>query len=185
MPDLPPASSDTHSPATAADDAFRPEPVHANKGLRAIALFEATKGLLVLMAGVGVLGLLHRDVQQVAEELVRSLRLNPNSHYPQTFLEWSSHVTHGQLWWTASASVVYCAFRLAEAYGLWTERTWAELLAVLSGVAPMPFEILGLYRHPSGFKFGLLGFNVLIVLYVMVLMVHSRRRAARLPPEPI
>jgi hypothetical protein len=40
-------------------------------GLRAIAVYEAAKGCLVLLAGMGLLGLIHRDVQEAGEELVR------------------------------------------------------------------------------------------------------------------
>ena len=39
-------------------------------GLRLIAVFDATKGLLVLLAGFGLLSLLHRDAEVLAEELV-------------------------------------------------------------------------------------------------------------------
>jgi uncharacterized membrane protein (DUF2068 family) len=152
----------------------------ANKGLRAIALFEAAKGLLVLLAGLGALGLLHRDLEDVAHNLLQLLRLNPSARYPQIFLEKVSHVTHGQLWWTAYGAAVYSTFRLAEAYGLWYERTWAEWLAVVSGLLPLQFEIVGLFRHPTMFRTCLLLLNILVVFYVAAVMVLSRQRAARL-----
>ena len=39
--------------------------------VRTIALVEAAKGALALVAGVGLLGLVHRDVSAVAEQFVR------------------------------------------------------------------------------------------------------------------
>ena len=54
---------------------------------RTIALLEGGKGLLVLLAGVGLLGLIHHDVQAVAEVLVREAHLNPASHIPRIFIE--------------------------------------------------------------------------------------------------
>ena len=46
-------------------------------GVRIVAAFEATKGLLVLLAGFGVLSLIHQDVQQVADN-----RHNLQKSYP-------------------------------------------------------------------------------------------------------
>ena len=45
------------------------------RGIRFVAVFEAAKGLIVIAAGFGLLGLLHRDVQAIAEELLRHFHL--------------------------------------------------------------------------------------------------------------
>jgi hypothetical protein len=47
-----------------------------------VAAFEAAKGLLVLAAGFGLLSLLHKDVQVLAERFVDRLHLNPAKRYP-------------------------------------------------------------------------------------------------------
>ena len=39
------------------------------RGLRAVATFEALKGVIVLLLGLGILGLLHKDVEAAAESL--------------------------------------------------------------------------------------------------------------------
>src|SRR5262249_28390753 len=67
-------------------------------GLRSVALFEGTKGALVLAAGCGLLGLVHRDVQGLAEEIVRHSHLNPASRYPRILLEAASKLTDANLW---------------------------------------------------------------------------------------
>ena len=40
-------------------------------GIRLVAFFEASKGALVLAAGFGLFELVHRNIRDVAEELVR------------------------------------------------------------------------------------------------------------------
>ena len=70
-------------------------------GIRAIAIHEAAKGALVLLAGFGLLGLLHRDVEALAERLVTFSHLNPASKYPRIFLDAATRVTDTQLWWLA------------------------------------------------------------------------------------
>src|SRR5438552_7475661 len=102
-------------------------------GVRAVALFEAAKGALVLAAGLGLLALIHRDVQAFAERLVRMSHLDPASHYPRIFIDAASHVTSARLWLFAAAAAIYALVRGVEAYGLWMERRWAEWFALISG----------------------------------------------------
>ena len=71
--------------------------------MRVVAAFEAGKGALVLLAGLGLLSLIHRDIQAVAEHIVRMGHLNPASHYPRVFIEAASRVTDGYLWAMAGA----------------------------------------------------------------------------------
>ena len=52
-------------------------------GVRAVGVFEAAKGVVVLIAGLGLLSLVHRDAQHAAETIVRHLHLNPARHYPR------------------------------------------------------------------------------------------------------
>jgi len=57
---------------------------HWHKGVRVIALFEAAKGILVLTAGMGLLALAHRNLQALAEQLIRWFHLDPAGHYPKS-----------------------------------------------------------------------------------------------------
>src|SRR5678815_3895868 len=90
--------------------------------MRTVALFEAAKGALVLLAGLGLLALINRDVQAIAEHLVRLSHLNPAAHYPRIFVDAASHVTNQRLWLLAAAAAAYALVRGVEAYGLWYER---------------------------------------------------------------
>ncbi|MSR01323.1 MAG: DUF2127 domain-containing protein [Gemmatimonadetes bacterium] len=66
-------------------------------GLRAVALLEAAKGLLVLAAGSGLLLLINRDVEALAERLLAHLHLNPAHHYPRVFLQIAGDPTRAWL----------------------------------------------------------------------------------------
>jgi uncharacterized membrane protein (DUF2068 family) len=72
--------------------------------------------------------------------------------------------------------LVYAAIRFTEATGLWLEREWAEWFALLSGGLYLPWEIFELVRHPTFLKWGVLGINILIVLYMAWLLLDSYRR---------
>ncbi len=142
------------------------------KLMRLVAVFEASKGLLVLLAGCGLLAMLHRDVQHVAEELVRFMHLNPASHYPRIFIDAAAHTTHGRLWMLAWLAFAYAMVRLVEGYGLWRERRWAEWFAAVSGGIYVPLEAFELWSHPSWLRAFTLSANLAVVAY----MAWSLRR---------
>ena len=142
-------------------------------GIRLIAFFEAAKGALVLLAGLGLLSLIHRDVQAVAEHIVRLGHLNPASHYPKIFIDAASRVTNGYLWAMAGGAVVYSIVRGIEAYGLWHERRWAEWFAMVAGGMYLPVEIFELFHRWTCLKLVVFGTNVLIVAYMAYALLHS------------
>src|SRR5205823_3820788 len=67
-------------------------------GLRTIAVFEAAKGLLVLLVEVGLLSLLHKDVSAVAEHVVRILHMNPEHRFSHVILQAANRMTDAKLW---------------------------------------------------------------------------------------
>lgn len=141
--------------------------------MRTVALFEATKGALVLIAGLGLLTLINRDVQTIAERIVRFIHLNPASHYPHIFVDAASQLTNRRLWWLAGAAVVYAAVRGIEAYGLWYERRWAEWFALIAGGVYLPLEIYELFHHVTWIKVAVFSTNVAIVIYIAYALMHS------------
>jgi uncharacterized membrane protein (DUF2068 family) len=147
-------------------------------GLRSVAVFEAIKGAIVLIAGLGLATLVHRDVQQVAEQLVHHLHLDPARRYPRIFLDATADMSSARLWWLAAGACAYAAFRFTEAYGLWRERAWAEWLAAISGSIYIPFEIISLTHGVTPLRIVTFTCNVLIVALMVAEL--RRRRALRM-----
>ena len=82
--------------------------------VRAIALFEATKGTLVLLMGLGALSLVHHDVQRIVMELGAHLHLNPAKKYQNIFVEAAAHLTDARLWVLATLAATYAVVRFCE-----------------------------------------------------------------------
>jgi hypothetical protein len=91
-------------------------------GVRAVATVEAAKGAVILLAGFGLLSLVHRSAQEVAEEIVGHMHLNPASRYPCIFIDLAGHLSDSRLWMLAGLAMTYSGLRFLEAYGLWSER---------------------------------------------------------------
>lgn len=140
-----------------------------------MALFEAFKGTLVLLAGLGVLSLLHKDVGEQAERIVRLLHMNPDHHRSvQVFVDAASKVNDKGLWVMAGGALAYTTVRLIEAYGLWHARVWAEWFALLSGFMYLPWEILQLMHKGTPIRWGLLTLNLLVILYMVYVRFSDR-----------
>jgi uncharacterized membrane protein (DUF2068 family) len=154
---------------------------HANHsvGLRTVAVVEATKGILVLLLGVGVLALIHKNLDDVAEWLTEMLRVNPEGRLSNLFFNAADRATDKTLWVLAIGALVYAAVRFVEAFGLWREREWAQWFALLSGALYLPWELYSLLRHPRPLKWGVVAANAVIVLYMLSLRVKARRRSVR------
>jgi uncharacterized membrane protein (DUF2068 family) len=142
--------------------------------LRAVALFEAAKGALVLVAGFGLFRLIHRDAEHVADLLSRHLHLNAAKEHTRIFVELLSNLSSSRLWMLAALALTYSCVRFIEAYGLWRDRPWAKWLAALSGAIYVPFELYELYLGLSAIKVAALVLNVAVVAY----MAHSIRHGS-------
>jgi len=148
-------------------------------------LFEAAKGALVLLAGLGLLALIDRNVQAIAERIVRFSHLNPASHYPRIFVDAASHVTNRRLWFLAACAALYAIVRGVEAYGLWYERRWAEWFALIAGGLYLPLEVYELFHRATWIKVAVLSTNIGIVVYMAYALMHSAEqdRELRQPPN--
>lgn len=140
--------------------------------LRAVAMFEAGKGMLVLLVGCGLLSLMQRDVQQLAEQLISHLHLDPAKHTPRIFLDAAADMTNARLWLLAVFAIAYASVRFIESFGLWHQKRWAKWFAAVSGAIYIPFELVELALDATSLAASALAVNVLIV----GVMIHHLRR---------
>jgi uncharacterized membrane protein (DUF2068 family) len=148
------------------------------RGIRVIAVFEASKGLLVLSAGLGLLSLVHHDLQATAERLVRHSHLDPARHYPRIFIEAASHTNDSRLRSLATLAFLYAAVRLIEAYGLWKMRVWAEWFAIIAGSLFLPVEVYEMFEQATWTRAIVFLTNLFIVAYLVYFLLSNRRERA-------
>ena len=146
-------------------------------GLRAVAVIEFAKGVVVLLAGLGLLSLIHRNVQAVAEEIVRSLHMDPAHRYPRIFIDAARKFTDGDLWSDCLMALMYAVVKFVEGYGLWHERLWAEWFAIVTTGLYMPKEIYLLVERPTWVHLLVLLANVIII--VCLGWLFSRKKIPR------
>jgi uncharacterized membrane protein (DUF2068 family) len=156
------------------------ESQYVKDGLRIVSIFEAIKGLLVLLTGFGILAYIHKDLHLAAERLVRHFHLNPASRYPRIFLDLADRVNDGELWFMALSALLYSLVRFVEAYGLWRQRHWAEWFAVLTGGIYVPLELFEITHGVTWPKAVLLIVNAGIVGYLSFVLSRTRQKRQHL-----
>ena len=150
-------------------------PVAKRRTLRAIAAFEAIKGVAALAAIIGALDLMHHDVRHLAIVLIGRFGLNPDARYPSILLHYADLLPGANVRLLVFLASGYILVRLAEAYGLWNERAWGEWLGTLSSGIYLPFEIGHLMHRPSVISAVVLAGNAFLVSF-LVFQLWGRHR---------
>lgn len=164
-----------------AETAKPPDVPHhkAPVGLKWVAAYEFIKGVLFLGIALGALSLVHKDLGEEAQNIVRRLHLDPAWHYSKLFIEESSKIHANRIIWFAVIAGTFSIIRIVASIGLWHEKHWAEWFAVLSAGLYVPIEIHHLIVRPSLVAGGILIVNLAVVVYLSrLIMINYKRRKA-------
>ncbi len=149
---------------------------HPPVTLRALGAFEAAKGALALAAACGILSLRHTDLHAAADTFLLNHGIDPERHYTRLFIESIARATHQDVGPIVAFCVIYGLIRIAEGYGLWQGRHWAEWFAVISAGLYLPFEVRHFAHRVSLLSGGLVLVNVALVIYLARLLKQQRAR---------
>lgn len=152
-----------------------------------MALFEAAKGLLAWAAAAGLLSLRHTDLHAATDAFLLRHGFDPERHYTRLFIESVAGATHHHSVQIVCLALAYGAIRLAEAYGLWNAKHWAEWFAVISAGLYLPLELEHFTHRPGLLSAGIIAFNLALISYLgkLLFQQRERRRAARVQPPSV
>ncbi len=161
----------TDAGACSQERRYNPDP-HAHPGLHAIAVFEAAKGLLALLAASGLEILGPAPLQRGLQVLTGHFQLDPR-HGAMEGL--SNAVNPDSVHLAAGIGLAYALLRFVEAWGLWRARTWASWLGCISAAVYLPLDVYALFRHPGWLSATVLAVNA-IVVWVLARDLRKRPR---------
>ncbi len=164
----------------AAAAAVTTHPLAERKALRAIAMFEAAKGLGALALSLGVLTLVHDDLRAIVVNLIGTVGMDPDAHYPAMLLHYVDIFTEANKVPLLLLVAAYVAVRLSEAWGLWFQRPWGEWLGALSGALYIPLEVRHLLLKQNWASALVLSFNLAVVAYLSWLLWRRRHPPAHM-----
>jgi uncharacterized membrane protein (DUF2068 family) len=151
-------------------------PHHSHPGLRAIALFKASKSLFALIAGLWLGSVVGHDVHAMAVSAAGHLHLDPGWPVTQYLISKAAGISDANIWFFVATFLAYALVHGAEAYGLWHEFLWAEWFTLCSGAIYIPLELHSMMGGVTWINFGLLLVSLAITGYIGWLLYHARKR---------
>ena len=147
------------------------KPSHG-RGLQLIAAFKLVKALALLLVGIGVLKLLHKDVAALVEHWINIFQVDPHNHFIHKLLEKLSIMDDRRLKELSVGTFIYAGIFFTEGLGLAFRKRWAEYFTIITTASFLPIEVYELFKHASIGK----GFALLINLAVVAYLVRELRR---------
>jgi uncharacterized membrane protein (DUF2068 family) len=147
---------------------------HSSKILFLIAIFKLLKGLALIAVGIGVLHLMHRDIEQTVMHWVNMLRIDPENHWIHRILARIFRVSPKQLRAISLGTFLYAGLFLTEGTGLLLRKRWAEYFTIITTSSLLPLELYELVKHFTPAKLMVTIANVAIVAY-LVYSVHRNK----------
>lgn len=138
---------------------YNPSP-RAHPGLHVIAIIEAAKGVLALLAASGLEMLGPVSLQRWVHALIARFQLDPH-HGAMAWL--AKAISPHSIHIAAAVAVVYGVLHIAEGWGLWRAKAWASWLGCIAAALYLPFDIFALLRHPGWISFSVVAINLLVV----------------------
>jgi uncharacterized membrane protein (DUF2068 family) len=149
-----------------------------DRGLLAIGIFKLLKSAFFFCVGLGAVHLLHKDLGDVAMQLMQALHFDPEWKIVTIFTQKADLVDMKHLREIGVGVFAYSALALCEGIGLTLEKPWAEYLTISMTVAFLPWEIWELAHGANIFRVGILLTNLLVVVYLLWLLNRKKKAAA-------
>jgi uncharacterized membrane protein (DUF2068 family) len=143
-------------------------------GLRAVAILESTKGILVLALAIAIIAL-RGHLEDYTEDLLYHLHIDFDRRFAHLMLDAASKLTGTRMLTISLISSAYATVRFIEAWGLWHRRVWAECFALVSGTMYLPWEIMNVIERATWLHMGLLAINVVIIIYMLEMRIRALR----------
>lgn len=143
--------------------------------LRLIGLFKLMKGFLLLLVGVEMFHMLHKNIPDEVTRWIMAVQADPHSHYFHLLLSKLGMVDDHRLKEFGVGSLFYAALLLTEGIGLLCRKHWAEYFTVIVTGSLIPLEIYELLKRVRMLKIVILIVNVAIVIYLIARVRRERR----------
>ncbi|HEX3776940.1 MAG TPA: DUF2127 domain-containing protein [Polyangiaceae bacterium] len=137
------------------------------RGIIAIGVMKLFKALALIVAGIGLLSLLHRDAAETVRHWIEYIRMDPHDRLIDHLLEKIAGVDHRTMRRLGIGTLFYAAVFCTEGMGLLLKQHWAEYLTTGVTASFLPLEIYELVRHPSVAKTFVVLLNIAVVIYLV------------------
>ena len=150
-----------------------------------LAIYYLAQGLLLIAVGVGGLILVDQNHLLVIKQWLRVIRLDPENRFIHWLLTKVLPVTDQMLETFSIGSFVYGGLAFVQGGGLFFSKPWASYLTVLVVGSFIPWELYSLLDDVTPMKLLTLGFNIVIVGYLLMSELRARVSKTTIAQEEI
>jgi uncharacterized membrane protein (DUF2068 family) len=151
-------------------------------GLEIIAGFKFVQAATLIIAGLGALGLMNANVSDIAQDWLERLALGNGQRFAVAaatrVLPLFNAATPRHFAALGAGAFVYASVFLAEGFGLWQGKKWAEYLTIGVTASLLPFEMAAVYNRLTVVRVAALAVNSLVIGY-LVWELRARNRQER------
>ncbi len=151
----------------------------SNAALVAIGVFKLVKSVLLFGLGIGLVYWRDQNLGEAASDWINRLWIA--RPYFDGLIAKLSSVDERILEEVAAGSFIYSALLLVEGIGLCRRKRWAEFMTVGITGSLLPVEFYELFHHLTTVGVIITLVNVAIVWYLVVQIMHDRRKGSDLP----
>ncbi len=138
---------------------YNPDP-HRHPGLHLIALVEASKGCLALLAASGLELIGPAPLQRWIHALIARFQLDPHNGA----IAWlGSAISPDGVHLAALVAALYGCMHVLEGWGLWRAKAWASWLGCVTCMLYLPFDVYALVTHPGWLAAAVVAINLIVV----------------------
>jgi uncharacterized membrane protein (DUF2068 family) len=145
-----------------------------NAVIRTIAAFKLLKAATLILTGIGILKLLHKDVAATLEHWIVALGFDPGRHFVSEFIERVTALPHQRIRDLGIVSLIYAGLFITEGIGLWMLKRWAEWFTVIITASLVPVEVYEIVQRTTALRILILLINIAVVVYLLRRIVKDR-----------
>lgn len=145
-----------------------------------IAAYNFGKGLLMFTITLGLLGLLHKDVDTIVGRWISALGVSLENERVAALLKQLDVVTDNQLIIFSGITFLFAVVFVVEGVGLFYRKRWAEYLTIAVTSSFIPLELFETVKRFGSARCILLTVNVVIVCcLVWILKKNPKPKTGR------
>jgi uncharacterized membrane protein (DUF2068 family) len=148
--------------------------------LRTIAVFKLAKALLFIAIGIGLLRLMHHNVEEILRYyVIEPMHFDPENRLLKGILDQAADLTRRKIEIISFGTFFYAAVFATEGTGLYLRKSWAEYMVLISTGALLPVELYEVLIGFAWWKLGIITTNLAILFYLVHRLLLDSRNAAR------
>lgn len=149
-------------------------------GLKLIAVFKTIRGIGALALATCLFWLSQQDLSLAREGVLNNPYINRIIGMAGITPAWLSSFSEFNVFGLSVLALLVSIVRFSEAVGIWLDQSWAEWLAVFTGLIAVTFFSWGLMDGFSWITFISLCVSILVIIYLLrILLIKRSHRSLR------